>query len=175
MVMSILNDLALSLIMYFPFMVANAMPLFIKHGKPLDMGRFFIDGRRILGDSKTFEGFINGLLFGTLITSYYYLVTSNTNWLIYGVLGSLGALLGDITNSFLKRRLGLRPGAPLPILDQINFVLGSTFIVKVTSLDEAVGIVIDLKIFVIALIINYLLHRLTNYLAFKLGLKKVPW
>lgn len=164
-----------ALIAYFPFMIANAMPIFIAKGTPLDFGKLFFDNKRILGDSKTFEGLINGLLFGTTMTSFYAIISSNSFWIIYGFMGSLGALAGDMINSFIKRRIGKKTGEQLPILDQINFILGATLFIKILNLDVIVSINIDLKTFIIALVISYFLHRLTNYYAYKLGIKKVPW
>ena len=41
------------------------------------------------------------------------------------VLIPLGALLGDLTGAFIKRRLGIQPGGLLPIVDQIDFVVGA--------------------------------------------------
>lgn len=38
---------------------------------------------------------------------------------------SLGALIGDLTESFIKRRIGFPPGASLPVADQLDFVAGA--------------------------------------------------
>ena len=38
---------------------------------------------------------------------------------------SFGALLGDMTKSFFKRRLGYERGAKFPLVDQLDFVAGA--------------------------------------------------
>jgi CDP-2,3-bis-(O-geranylgeranyl)-sn-glycerol synthase len=42
-----------------------------------------------------------------------------------GFVLSLGALTGDLLESFIKRRLNRSPGSSLPVADQIDFILGA--------------------------------------------------
>ncbi|HUX99569.1 MAG TPA: CDP-2,3-bis-(O-geranylgeranyl)-sn-glycerol synthase [Candidatus Deferrimicrobium sp.] len=81
---------------------------------------------------------------------------------------ALGAPLGDLIGSFFKRRLNLERGAPAPIIDQLDFLLGSIFLA---------WIVFPLRwmYIVFALLITLLLHVLANTLGFKLGYTRVPW
>ena len=81
---------------------------------------------------------------------------------------SLGAPLGDLIGSFLKRRLNLERGAPAPIIDQLDFLLGAIFLAY---------IVFPLwwMYIVFAILITLLLHVLANTLAYKLGYSKEPW
>ena len=169
-------DLMISAILkYLPAMLANATPVFVKNGTPIDRGKYFIDGRRILGDGKTWEGLAIGLTFASIIGVAYYVFCEQVILLIYSIVLGLGALLGDITAAFIKRRLGIPRGRPAPILDQVNFILGSTFLAKFLRIDSAAGITITLVEFLLILIIASLLHVLTNFIAFKLGIKSVPW
>ena len=81
---------------------------------------------------------------------------------------SLGAMLGDMAVSFLKRRLGMERGAPLPVGDQLDFVAGAvalTNLVAVIPLDYLIAIVV----------VTPPIHLGTNALAYALGLKKRPW
>ncbi|MDK2383642.1 MAG: CDP-archaeol synthase, partial [Candidatus Korarchaeota archaeon] len=50
-----------------PAYMANMSPVIFGGGRPLDMGKKFLDGRRILGDHKTIKGFASGILIGTLV------------------------------------------------------------------------------------------------------------
>jgi len=169
-------DLVVSAILkYLPAMLANATPVFVRNGTPIDGGKYFIDGKRILGDGKTWEGLVIGLTFASIIGVAYYVFCEQVILLIYSIVLGLGALLGDIVAAFIKRRLGIPRGKPAPILDQINFILGSTFLAKFLRIDSAAGITITLAEFLLILIIASLLHVLTNFIAFKLGIKSVPW
>jgi CDP-2,3-bis-(O-geranylgeranyl)-sn-glycerol synthase len=84
------------------------------------------------------------------------------------VLTPLGALLGDLTGAFLKRRLGIKPGGLFPIVDQVDFVVGAlvfSFPLGIISWELAVTV----------LLITPPIHLFTNFLAFKLKLKNNPW
>ncbi|RLG87605.1 MAG: CDP-2,3-bis-(O-geranylgeranyl)-sn-glycerol synthase [Thermoprotei archaeon] len=169
-------DLVISAILkYLPAMLANGTPVFVKNGTPIDGGKYFIDRRRILGDGKTWEGLVIGLTFASIVGVAYYTFCGQVVLLIYSIVLGLGALLGDIIAAFIKRRVGIPRGKPAPILDQINFILGSTFLVKLLGIDSAAGISITLSEFLLILIIASLLHILANFAAFKLGIKPVPW
>lgn len=171
----VLDLLVSAILKYLPAMLANAMPVFVRNGTPIDRGKHFIDGKRILGDGKTWEGLIIGLTFASIIGVAYYVFCEQIILLIYSIVLGLGALLGDIISAFIKRRLGIPRGEPAPALDQINFVLGSTFLAKLLRIDSIAGITITLAEFLLILIIASLLHVLTNFIAFKLGIKSVPW
>jgi len=156
-----------------PAYIANATPVVISHiiggGTPIDRGKNFIDGKRILGDGKTIEGFIGGVLVGTLFGIIQALVINNYGIIVQALLLSLGAMVGDLFGSFIKRRLGLARGAPAPLLDQLDFLLGAIAFVLLG------GITIPKSYILTLIVITPLLHVGTNYLAYKAGLKKVPW
>ena len=88
--------------------------------------------------------------------------------LLFSLLTPLGALLGDLTAAFLKRRLGIAPGGLFPIVDQIDFVVGAI----VFALPLAM---IYWQLAVVILIITPPIHLLTNLGAYVLKLKKNPW
>jgi CDP-diglyceride synthetase len=99
-------------------LLANGTPVIVKKlfgpklAYPLDGGKNFIDGRPLFGTSKTIRGFISSILVTSLGASLigYSMQT--------GVLFSAVSLSGDLTSSFIKRRLGLPPGDRAPGLDQ---------------------------------------------------------
>jgi CDP-2,3-bis-(O-geranylgeranyl)-sn-glycerol synthase len=80
---------------------------------PLDCGSRFLDGRPLLGPSKTWRGY----LFSILITSACAWVEGLD--MATGLVFSLAALLGDSVTSFIKRRLGLVSGGHAAGLDQV--------------------------------------------------------
>ena len=108
----------------FPAYCANGTPVLAGGGTKMDLGKNFIDGKRIFGNNKTFRGFFFGWAIGMLVGSIEYVVFPGFP-ILFIVLTPLGALLGDLTGAFLKRRIGIAPGGLLPIVDQIDFVIGA--------------------------------------------------
>jgi CDP-2,3-bis-(O-geranylgeranyl)-sn-glycerol synthase len=150
----------------FPAYCANGAPVLGGGGTPMDFGKNFIDGRRIFGPNKTFRGFFAGLAVGAAVGVVDCLIFGYP--LLFAFLTPLGALLGDLTGAFIKRRLNIAPGGLLPIVDQIDFVVGA--LVFALPL-----MVITWQIAVTVLIITPPIHLGTNFVAYKLKLKKHPW
>ncbi len=155
-----------SLMLIFPAYCANAAPVLAGGGLPMDFGKDFVDGRRIFGKNKTFRGFFFGLLIGVLVGFVEVFLFGYPA--LFVVLSPLGALLGDLTGAFIKRRLDIAPGGLLPVVDQVDFVVGA--IVFLLPLG-----IITLELAVAILIITPPIHLLTNYGAYKLKLKSNPW
>lgn len=100
-------------------LIANGSPVIIRYflkercNFPLDGGIRFIDGRPLLGRSKTVMGMVvavaaTGLaapLFGVAIAT--------------GAAIGLWAMAGDAMSSFIKRRLHIEPSGSAPVLDQV--------------------------------------------------------
>jgi CDP-2,3-bis-(O-geranylgeranyl)-sn-glycerol synthase len=150
----------------FPAYCANATPVLAGGGLAMDFGKNFIDGRRVFGDNKTFRGFFFGLAVGVAVGLVEW-------WLfdyhfLFSLLTPLGALLGDLTAAFLKRRLGIAPGGLFPILDQVDFVIGAI----VFALPLAI---MYWELAVAVVLITPPIHLFTNFFAYKLKLKKNPW
>jgi CDP-2,3-bis-(O-geranylgeranyl)-sn-glycerol synthase len=150
----------------FPAYCANAAPVIAGGGTPMDFGKKFFDGKRIFGKNKTFRGFFFGLAVGMAV-GLVELVLFDYPF-PFAVLSPLGALLGDLAAAFLKRRLGIAPGGLLPIIDQVDFVVGALLF----SLPLAI---ISWELAFSVIIITPPIHLLTNFLAYKLKLKKNPW
>jgi len=165
----ILHELFYVFKIFLPALIANGSPVLIRKGYPIDFKRKFFDGRRILGDGKTFEGFALGLFFGTYTGFVEALVFYDEKFVLIGVISSLGALLGDIAGSFVKRRLGLKRGAKAPLLDQLDFVYGAALVLSIF------GFEFNILSFIIFQIIVIILHVITNRIAYVLKLKPVPW
>jgi CDP-2,3-bis-(O-geranylgeranyl)-sn-glycerol synthase len=83
-------------------------------------------------------------------------------------------MLGDLTKSFFKRRLGLDRGSPLPVADQLDFVVGAWVLTFIFFRDWFVQN-FTLPVILVLLILSPLLHVAINLLGYKLGKKKEPW
>jgi len=123
-----------------PAYIANASALLLGGGTPIDFGRTWRDGRRILGDGKTWQGLFLGTLLGmtagfgfSALAKY----ASSIDFPIHiddftgfpmmiPIIFSLcfGALIGDIIESFFKRRIGKNRGEDWIPFDQLDFILG---------------------------------------------------
>ena len=80
---------------------------------PLDCGWRFVDGRPLLGPSKTWRGYLFAIPV-TIIGAWVVGLDLHT-----GLVFSLAALLGDSVTSFIKRRIGRVSGARAFGLDQV--------------------------------------------------------
>ncbi len=159
-----------------PAYIANPTAVVFGGGTPIDFGRNFVDGRRILGNGKTFRGLIGGTACGILVgliqrqAGDTLVIPSLTAIITL----SFGALLGDVVKSFFKRRLGFERGAKLPFVDQLDFVVGAwvlTYIFDKQWFTEN----FTYWIMIVVLVLTPVLHRLTNIIGYYIKLKKEPW
>lgn len=152
-------------------------PVVLGGKTPLDFNIEFADKKPILGKGKTWRGSIMGIAAGTLIAYIQTIIQSNYNLetlnltemtLTLGFLLSSGAITGDIVKSFIKRRMNIERGKMLPVLDQIDFIIGALIFASfATSIRPETAITL--------IIITPAVHRIANIIAYKLKLKKVPW
>jgi len=150
----------------FPAYCANAVPVIVGGGPPLDFGKKFFDGKPIFGKNKTFRGFFFGMAIGVTVGLVESILFGYP--LLFSVFSPLGALMGDLAGAFLKRRLGIAPGDLLPIIDQVDFVVGAIlFSLPLT--------IIYWELAIAVIIITPPIHLFTNFLAYKLKLKNNPW
>jgi CDP-2,3-bis-(O-geranylgeranyl)-sn-glycerol synthase len=173
--MDIITLIVEALKFIFPAYCANAVPVLAGGGKPMDFGRNFVDGKRIFGNNKTYRGFFFGLAVGIFVGLVESLVFSYPIpfSVLFSVLSPLGALFGDLTGAFLKRRLGITPGGLLPVVDQIDFVVGAIlFSLPFFSLPLTIAY---WELAIAVIIITPPIHLLTNFSAYKLKLKENPW
>jgi CDP-2,3-bis-(O-geranylgeranyl)-sn-glycerol synthase len=159
-----------TILVLLPALAANGAPVLLRYaGTPIDGGRLFVDGRRVLGDGKTWEGFATGSLYGSILAILISSFTCKPILAYGGILASIGAMLGDMLGAFVKRRLGLERGAPAPILDQLDFYSGSLIALYLG------GIVVEPVTATLLAPLVVGLHRATNIAANRLKLKPVPW
>jgi CDP-2,3-bis-(O-geranylgeranyl)-sn-glycerol synthase len=153
----------------FPAYCANAMPVLAGGGLPMDFGKNFFDGKPLLGKNKTFRGFFAGLAVGTCAGLAESAVWPSNYPILLGLALSVGALLGDLAGAFLKRRLDIPPGGLLPVADQIDFIVGAILF------SLLLPYALSLELVIMVLILTPPIHLLTNFAAYKLGLKSNPW
>jgi len=173
-------EIAYALWFILPAYIANAFPVILGGGLAIDMGRKLPDGKPIFGSHKTVRGFIAGLIAGILTSVVQTVALQYSTWsdfvlpfqfnILIGSMIALGALVGDLVHSFIKRRMGLVEGSPLPVADQLDFVLGAIlFSLPVSSSP------LPLLTLVLVILITPPIHLLTNFTAYLLGVKKTPW
>ena len=148
--------------LFLPAYVANATPVLIHGGGALDGGRIWRDGKRILGDHKTVYGTIAGVVVGTIVG----IIQDN---FLQGMMFSFGAIFGDLVFAFVKRRLGIKPGQPLILWDQIGFIISAiifgSFIEPRPTIEQDVAMILT----------TIPVHYITNLFAWGLDWKKEPW
>jgi len=181
--MALLATVATALWAMLPAYVPNNAAVLLGGGRPIDGGRT-LGGRRLLGDGKTWRGTAVGWAAGAALA----LLLGAVRAPVGAALGvdlppvppaavlalPLGAMLGDIGASFLKRRTGRRRGAPFPGLDQLDFVVGALVLALVAAPGWFVATFTP-PVLAAVVVLTPLLHVSTNAAAYALGLKDEPW
>jgi len=167
----------LSLILFLlPVYVANGIPVLLGGGARLDLGRDLPDGKPLFGEGKTIRGFIVGVAGGSVAAGImalffplaWFAVPALQFW--GGAAMALGTMTGDAFGSFVKRRLGMESGRPF-ILDTMLFLAFA--LAFAAGFAEPSLYSLQNLIFMFGLTI--VLHPATNFIANRLGLKRVPW
>jgi len=107
-------------------------------------------GRDFLEITRHSEDFFAGLLVGTIVG----IIQGRE---IIGFLQSLGAMLGDLVSSFIKRRLKRKPGQWTPVLDEEGFLVLALILSNTIEPLESTT-------FIFLLIITPIIHFGTNKL-----------
>jgi len=164
-----------------PAYLPNPVAAALGGGRPIDGGRCWRDGRRIFGDGKTVRGFVAGIAGGLVIGLLQIFIQSHVgsglipeHTLMSITLLAVGALLGDLAKSFLKRRKGVERGEKWPVADQFDLVIGA-FILLLIFDPKWLFSAITIPIAIAILILTPVLHRGTNVIGYVLGIKDVPW
>jgi len=181
--MYILDLILKSLWFFLPAYMANNAPVFAKiilgdkFDQRIDFSRTY-KGKPLFGKTKTFRGFISGILVAIIIVYIQRLLFiydpiksvsiidySNINIFIFGFLQGFGALAGDLIKSFIKRRMHFKSGESWKPWDQIDFILGGllfSFIIYFPPIDIIVSTFIVIPI----------LKVIIDHVGFYLGLSK---
>ncbi len=175
-----------------PAYIANSFATLPRgRGPPMDFGRVWPgDGRRILGPSKTWSGFLfagfAAMPFALL--EAWLILLAPPNLAVVPVLApsvaaaiplaallTFGAMIGDAIGSFLKRRLGRPSGARTYFLDQLPFVLVPIALGFAFYPALFLGVFGHWEAVLWLAVLTLGLHAAFNWIGFKAGLKKVPW
>ena len=180
---SVLGIVATAIWLMLPAYIPNNVAVVAGGGPPIDGGRTW-NGRRILGDGKTWRGTAAGIAAGAALALGLNLIAVDLGAVlgldlptfpIAAVLAlPTGAMLGDILASFVKRRTGRERGAAFPGVDQLDFVVVSLVLTAVA----AHGWFLEhftLPVIAAILLLTPALHLTTNGIAYQLGLKDEPW
>lgn len=169
-----------------PAYLANMSPvifdkfkIFKSLARPIDGGKK-IGNDFVFGSSKTWRGILSGAIFGLIVAwvqalLYDYeffknlsIISYPDNFIIFGILAGLGAILGDLAKSFFKRRFGIKSGNSWPVFDQLDFIVGFFIFIYYFSTPS-------IDIIITTCLITLILHPLTNLISYFLGFKKVWW
>jgi len=172
---------------FLPAYFANLTPPLVKNiktldflGKPVDFNKKFL-GKAIFGSHKTWRGIIFSFFVGFL-TAFFQkflyqfsffkeislLEYDRINILLFGFLISFGQIFGDLFFALIKRRLGLKPGAPFLPFDQTNYVLGAFVLVEPVFK-------LGIEVWIFLIISTFFLHILVNRIGFWLGIHSAKW
>jgi CDP-2,3-bis-(O-geranylgeranyl)-sn-glycerol synthase len=89
---------------------------------------------------------------------------------LLGVLLSVGAITGDLIESFFKRRLSKEPGESLVPWDQIDHVVGAYLFVLPVAFYA-----LTWQLFLCSIMLTFFLHVIINHIAFYLHIRKEKW
>ena len=156
---------------------------------PLDGGRTF-RGRPILGENKTLRGFVVMIPAAALAFAAVAIVVSlprgvppATLWQLtpagYAALGAwagFGFMVGELPNSFVKRRFGILPGqAPASGLTAaICFTIDRTDSIVGMLAAVTVAVPTPWMTWVLALTLGPLIHWVFSWWLFRMGVKRRP-
>lgn len=148
--------------------VANGAPVIAdklldkSFNQSLDCGVAFFDGRPLFGRSKTMRGILFSLIATTALAA-----PIGVEWTSGLIVGGT-AMVGDLTSSFLKRRVGLSPSSRAIGLDQVPESLFPTVAIRSTLGLSVFDIIAVLTIF-------FLGEVLLSRLLFKLNIRNRPY
>ena len=176
-----------------PAYIANSVAVLTGGKFPIDQGKILSDGNRLLGDGKTWSGLIGGTLggiaFGIILNSdkgyttlenltgekFQQELWGNNPLLVFTLL-SFGALFGDISASFYKRRQNLMRGEKFALLDMCDFIFMTLLLCFIFQNSWLMSWILDSwsPLFII-LFLTPILHRGVNIIGYKIGVKNEPW
>ena len=174
-----------------PAYLANTIAVLTGGRYPIDQGKIHSDGNRILGDGKTWSGLVGGTLGGVFIGFLQVNLGEGLiealsgsqdvdfwgeNSIIVFFLLSFGALFGDMTASFIKRRSQLKRGDKSPLLDMFDFIGMALLLNFIFANEWLMAWILDGYVPLFTLLIaTPILHRGVNIIGFKIGVKNEPW
>ena len=157
--------------------------------RPIDGGRL-VGGKPLFGANKTFRGAVAvgigaAIVLGVQSSLLHRVAGARrielfdygavNGWLLGFMVGAV-AMLAELPNSFLKRRLEVAPGesgsglagAGLYLLDQVDLLLGAWLVL---------AWVVDVRMSWVGLsiLIVVVVHQLLTWVTYALGMRRSPW
>lgn len=169
-----------------PAFLANMVPVlaarfqsFPSLASPVDRGKNW------LGPNKT----VRGLLLGTTaaiaatycqaalyrfepFARFSLLDYDRVQPFLLGFLLGFGSLVGDGMGSFLKRRLGKRPGEHLWLIDEISMAVGAIVFLAILYPSPSIR---KVTIAFVLVALTFLWHLIAARTAYAIGMRKVRW
>lgn len=184
-------DLVRIVVILLPSMTANTFAPFLGGVKPVDLGLKRKDGRRYLGDGKTWSGTLGGIscagLLGIILMTILHFTGINDihdsfwgpyplNFVIILIL-PVGSLFGDMLGSFIKRALNRPRGKRTPLLDQWDYLIGTALFILPFFPWWFDTFIADGKWIATLLFLGiaFLAHTVANLIGYKIGVKNEPW
>ena len=163
-----------------PAFAANGLVPLFKGSHPVDGGRKLVKNR-IFGPGKTWEGLFAGIGIGAIIGLIQSIANPYLPWgisavplnivpmsALLGLFLGIGAMLGDLGGSFLKRRFSMKRGALAPLLDQEDFLIGAMLFVSMLA-------AIKLEWLFLLLVITPVVHWVSCLVGYLFKVKKTPY
>ncbi len=169
-------ELILSALYFFlPAYFANMAPVFVKKIKFLDKPIHV----KLFGKNKTWRGLVFASIAGLIVFWLQKMAYINgfrslaiidyaDFSVMFGLMLGLGAILGDLVESYYKRKAEIPPGKPWPVFDQLDFVVGGI-------VGSFFFYVPPAEIVLILLIVSPLLHLIINRIGYLLGIRNVKF
>lgn len=181
---------ARALFLFSPLLAASALSGIVlrfdlcpKLRRPIDAGKT-LGGRRVFGDSKTWRGVavaVVGCIATITVQKHLLHIPAwltvvhyeSTNEFLFGAAMGTSAMLGELPNSFVKRRLGIEPGrttrGPLVVLfylwDQIDLLTTAWPVVLIWVRPGALVVVMSFAV-------TLALHPLVSLVGYLIGARK---
>lgn len=153
---------------------------------PIDFGATF-HGQRVFGDSKTWRGVVNAVVGAVIavalqraaqrfVPAWLQVIDySRTSAWALGTAMGAGAMLGELPNSFVKRRLGIAPGATATgaravvfyLWDQLDLLTGAWPLLA-CWVRPSLGLVLA------SVVVALTLHPLVALVGWLVGARKSP-
>ena len=145
---------------------------------PIDSGKT-LNGREIFGKNKTWRGLVVGVITGIFVAGVQAALFFKTdffrnntvvdygriNFVLIGALMGGGALLGDLAESFIKRRLGKPSGKPWFPWDQADWIIGAILL-------SSLLYVPPVKVAAVTLFLYIGVHLCSDRVVYRMGIKK---
>ena len=129
---------------------------------------------RSLGSHKTAVGAVGGVIVAVAVAllqsrlAWRGSLVDYDRWPLVGLVLGVGAMGGDIAKSYVKRRVGIAPGARWIPADQLDFVIGALVLIapmaRIGWLDVS-----------LVLAISFVGDLAVNQVAFRLGVRDTAW